>query len=129
MADGPVQLQANIPGRTLVLYITANMWPEGVLRIAQSILQAATHASARQAHGSYLPAHVTRVRMTYWLPLIPHGEIATQRTIRLTITRQSDIAALARVVDALPLSGTNRHEWQAAPCSVTFSPAGLCSLQ
>ena len=27
------------------------------------------------------------------------------------------------------VSGTNRHEWQAAPCSVTFSPAGLCSLQ
>lgn len=104
MADGPVQLQANIPGRSLVLRIIANMVQQDVLRIAHGILQAATYASARQAHGSYLPAHGTRVRITYRLPLVPHGAIATQRTMRLTITRQSDIAALVRVVDALPLS-------------------------
>ena len=40
--------------------------------------------------------------MTYWLPLVPHGAITTQRTMRLTITRQSEIAAVVRVVDALP---------------------------
>jgi hypothetical protein len=42
MADGPVELQANVPGRTLVLRITANMLQQDVLRIAHGILQAAT---------------------------------------------------------------------------------------
>ncbi|HKO24871.1 MAG TPA: hypothetical protein VJY65_09050, partial [Chloroflexota bacterium] len=59
MADGPVELQANIPGRSLVLHITANVRQQDVLRIAQGILQAATHARARQAHGSHLPAHIS----------------------------------------------------------------------
>jgi hypothetical protein len=47
MADGPVELQANIPGRTLILHITTNRWQQDVLRIAQGILQAATYANAR----------------------------------------------------------------------------------